>query len=111
MEMYGGRPKSGLKKIRSGLPKLKITENKEKVDKVKPKYIVEQAPINPLAQFFDDMSTIQAQARDPNLNKPSIDVGGPLFQAYVGWLRLSEQMKANRKLNEIIKLLKFLTIK
>jgi len=69
------------------------------------KEIVEQPKVitNPMAEFFGDMHVIQQQSRDPNLQRPSFDIGGPVFQNYLLWLQLSELMKLNKKIDELLK--------
>ena len=78
-------------------------EEKEKVEiKEQPQEVI--TPVNPMVEFFNDMESIRLQSRDPNLiNKPSYDVGGPVFQNYLLWLQLSELMKLNGKMDELLK--------
>ena len=65
--------------------------------------VIEVNPINPMQEFFNDMNIIQNQSRDPNLtNKPSFDIGGPVFANYLKWLQLAELMKLNRKIDELL---------
>lgn len=76
-------------------------------EKVEVKYVEEEVveePMNPMKEFFDDMEIIRTQALDPTIeNKPSYDIGGPVFQNYLLWLQLSELMKMNKKLDEVLK--------
>ena len=63
----------------------------------------EGAVVNPMSEFFADMEIIRLQSRDPNLrNKPSYDIGGPVFQNYLLWLQLSELMKLNKKIDRLL---------
>ncbi len=103
--MTGKFTKSGLKRLWRPKVRIKPDEEEEKIEagvKEQPKEIV-LPPANPLQEFFDDMSLIQNQTRDPNLKKPSFDIGGPVFQNYLLWLQLSELMKLNRKIDKLLK--------
>ncbi len=83
--------------------KPKVAEEKDVVVKEQPQEVV-TIPVNPMIEFFNDMEIIRLQSRDPNLtNKPSYDVGGPVFQNYLIWLQLAELMKLNRKIDELLK--------
>ena len=95
--------KSGLKRL--WRPPIRVKPEEEKVEaeiKEQPQP-VEAAPRNPMIEFFDDMNTIQMQSRDPDIKKTSFDIGGPIFQNYLLWLQLSELMKLNKKIDELLK--------
>ena len=93
--------KSGLKRL--WRPPVTVRpEEKVDVDIKEQPQIVEAAPINPMIEFFDDMNTIQMQSRDSNINKPSFDIGGPIFANYLKWLQLGELMKLNKKIDKLL---------
>ena len=93
--------KSGLKRL--WRPPVTVRpEEKVDVDIKEQPQIIEAVPINPMIEFFDDMNTIQMQSRDPNINKPSFDIGGPIFANYLKWLQLGELMKLNKKIDKLL---------
>ncbi len=96
--------RSGLKRL--WRPKVRVKPDEEEKTELDVKEQLKEIialPVNPLQEFFDDMSLIQNQTRDPNLKRPSFDIGGPVFQNYLLWLQLSELMKLNRKMDELLK--------
>lgn len=50
-----------------------------------------------LQHFLNDMSLIQQQLKDPNLDKPAFDVGNSAVTNYLLWLILAEMMIMNNR--------------
>ncbi len=50
-----------------------------------------------LQHFLNDMSLIQKQLSDPNLEKPAFDVGNSAVTNYLLWLILAEMMIMNNR--------------
>lgn len=48
-----------------------------------------------LQQFLNDMSMIQQQLSNPDLDKPAFDVGNSAVTNYLLWLCLAEMMMIN----------------
>lgn len=50
-----------------------------------------------LNSFLNDMRLIQTQLKDPDLDKPSFDVGNSAVTNYLLWLVLAEMMIMNNR--------------